>query len=392
MFVSRVTDIDAAFGELKPSMIEIEYDIPQDAWYAARGKVPFSILNESAHCGILLLSFMGVDLLFKGRRHYRAIDSTVKIHSEKMLKTGQTVKGRYKIVSFIKTREQMLAIFTYDLFDADHLHILTLKGTGGFFSRDDLTKSKGIQPPEPDVRQGDSKKAAFSPILACNKTVFSRQDILHLQNGRADLCFGRSYPVYDSGEHLYPKQFRMLDRVSRIDATGGRFGLGLLIGEADIDPNHWIFNAHFKDDPVLPATFMIEGGIQLLSFYFHFLGLKKLAGPDSAFNMVSGSESRAKFRGEVKREKTTLRYECNVKQIRIEPEVTIIADVIVLNADRMVAQTENMCMEFKEQKKPHSSSLWQTDSGNVAVLEEMDILLKDESRTFQRPKVASGNP
>jgi 3-hydroxymyristoyl/3-hydroxydecanoyl-(acyl carrier protein) dehydratase len=149
----------------------------------------------------------------------------------------------------------------------------------------------------------------------------------------------------------------VLDRISRIDATGGRFGLGLLIGEADIDPGHWIFNAHFKDDPVLPATFMIEGGIQLFSFYFHFSGLKKLAGPDSDFNIVPGSESRSKFRGEVKREKTTLRYECSIKQIRIDPEITIAADVIVFNADRMVAQTENMSMKLKAQEQPHAPSL-----------------------------------
>jgi acyl transferase domain-containing protein/3-hydroxymyristoyl/3-hydroxydecanoyl-(acyl carrier protein) dehydratase len=354
LFVNRVTDVDVTFGELKPSMIEVEHDFPEDAWYAYKGIVPYSILNEASQCGILLLSIMGVDVLFKGKMLFRAIGSTVTVVSEKMLRTGETAIGRFKIVSFLKTKELMIANFIYDLFDADDTHIFSVKGTGGLVSRQELEKVKGIQPPPPEPGGRQIKKKAFAPILSCDKSAFSHEDITHLQKGRSDLCFGPSYPVYDAGEQIYPNQFRIVDRIRRIDATGGPFGLGRIIGEADIDPNHWIFDAHFKDDPVLPATFMVEGGIQLLSFYIHFLGLKKLAGPDTGFGPVSKLGARSKFLAEVKREKTTLRYECDIKQISMEPHITVISNLAIFNADRMVAQTDNLGIKLKEREQPHS--------------------------------------
>jgi acyl transferase domain-containing protein/3-hydroxymyristoyl/3-hydroxydecanoyl-(acyl carrier protein) dehydratase len=363
LFVHRVTDIDVTFGELKPSLIEVEHDFPEDAWYAYRGKVPYSILNEASQCGILLLSIMGVDILFKGKMLFRAIGSTVTVVTEKMLRTGETAIGRFKFVSFLQTKELMIANFIYDLFDADGTHIFSVKGTGGLVSKEELVKAKGIPSPKRVPGGSQIKKEAFTPILTCDKYAFSHEDIMHLQNGRSDLCFGPSYPVYDSGEQIYPNQFKIVDRIRRIDATGGRFGLGQIIGESDIDPNHWIFDAHFKDDPVLPATFMVEGGIQLLSFYIHFLGLKKVAGPDTEYSPVSNLAARSKFLAEVKRVRTTLRYECDIKQIIMEPHITIISDLTIYNADRMVAQTDNLGIKLKEREKSHEPFLLASQLG-----------------------------
>jgi 3-hydroxymyristoyl/3-hydroxydecanoyl-(acyl carrier protein) dehydratase len=357
LFVNRVTDIDATFGELRPSMIEVEHDFPEDAWYAYKGMVPYSILNEASHCGILLLSIMGVDILFKGKMLFRAIGSTVTVVTEKMIRTGETAVGRFKIGSFLKTKELMISNFSYDLFDAEDTHIFSVKGTGGIVAKEELEKTKGIQPPKPEPVETPSKEASFTPILTCDKFTFSYEEMTHLQNGRSDLCFGPSYPVYDSGEQIYPNQFRIIDRIRRIDATGGRFGLGQIIGESDIDPNHWIFDAHFKDDPVLPATFMVEGGIQLLSFYIHFSGLKKLAGPGTDYSPVSKLDSRSKFLAQVRRKKTTLRYQCDVKHVLMEPDITIISDLSIYDADRMVAQTENMGIKLKESEQSYDTSL-----------------------------------
>jgi PfaB family protein len=357
LFVNRVTDIDVTFGELKPSMIEVEHDFPKDAWYAYKGMVPFSILTEASHCGILLLSIMGVDILFKGKMLFRAIGSTVTVVTEKMVRTGETAVGRFTIVSFLQTKELIIVNFVYDLFDAHNTHIFSAKGTGGLVSKEELEKAKGLLPPKPAPGGGQIKKERFTPILRCDQSAFSSEDISHLQNGRPDLCFGTSYPIYDSGEQIYPHQFRIIDRIQSIDATGGTFGLGRIIGESDIDPNHWIFDAHFKDDPVLPATFMVEGGIQLLSFHIHLLGLKKLAGPGADYRPVSNIGARSKFLAEVKREKTTLRYQCDIKQIELEPDITIISDLTVFNGDRMVAQTDNLGIKLKDSEYSHETSL-----------------------------------
>ena len=133
MFVSRVTGLEASFGELASSKIEMEYDIPDDAWYLCDGCVPYTILNESSHCGILLLSYIGVDILFDGKLSFRAIDSSVTVHSTTLVKAGDTIKGVFAISSVIRTTEKVLVFFTYNLFNQFDEHLTTIKGVGGFF-------------------------------------------------------------------------------------------------------------------------------------------------------------------------------------------------------------------------------------------------------------------
>lgn len=348
MFVSRVTDVEAAFGELRPSMIEIEYDIPEDAWFGINGRIPFSIINESSHCGLLLFGYIGVDLIWKGRLRYRAIDSTVKVHDDRMLCLGETVRGVFRIRSFVQSANIVLTPFTYDLFDAQNTLMFTIKGTGGFFSGKDLETAKGVLPSQSVNEKKERIQNPVTPILKCSKTTFCEEDIVNLQNGRADLCFGRHYPVYDGGEQIFPERFKILSRITGIDNHGGAHGLGFVAAEADIDPDHWIFDVHFKNDPVLPATFIIEGGIQVLSFFAHYLGLNKMVGLNSSRSAVAGAESASRFRGEVKRERTTLRFECSISNITIRPETTISADIQVLNQGRVVTITHNMMMKLSE--------------------------------------------
>ena len=143
--------------------------------------------------------------------------------------------------------------------------------------------------------------------------VFDSNDINFVQDGRDDLCFGEGYRSSNRKQQLYPPGFQVLNRAISIDPNGGEYGRGVITGEADIDPNHWIFDAHFKNDPVLPAIFMIEGGVQLLSFYAHWSGIAHAAGAKSQRVPLINSTFNSKFRGEIKREPSRLSYECVIK-------------------------------------------------------------------------------
>lgn len=356
MLVSRVTDIQGEFGQLKPSLLEMEYDVPADAWYLSEGRAPFPIMTESSHCGILLLAYLGVDEIFKGQLRFRALNSGTKILSEKMLRAGETCRGVFRITSFAAVQDTTLAFYTYDLFNGEGVQLFTMKGAGGFFREKDLQDAKGY--PETSVAKDvAASKADFKPFLTCGKRAFTALDIANLQEGRNDLCFGEGYARHDDREQIYPGHFRILQRVPYVDVHGGPYGLGLIKGEADIDPSHWVFGAHFKNDPVLPGVFTVEGGIQLLSFYVHYIGLKDKAGPGSYRNTLLGAESKAMFRGEVRREPTTLTYECVVKKITTAPEITITADIKVFNGERLIALITDMGMKMIGKERRNESSL-----------------------------------
>ena len=55
----------------------------------------------------------------------------------------------------------------------------------------------------------------------------------------------------------------MIDRISNISKTGGKYGAGFIEAEMDIDPEHWYFKCHFKNDPVMPECLGLDGFWQL---------------------------------------------------------------------------------------------------------------------------------
>ena len=50
----------------------------------------------------------------------------------------------------------------------------------------------------------------------------------------------------------------MLDRIVKIDETGGQFGKGEIVAELDIKPDLWFFACHFKGDPVMPGCLPLD--------------------------------------------------------------------------------------------------------------------------------------
>ena len=75
---------------------------------------------------------------------------------------------------------------------------------------------------------------------------------------------------------LYPPEVKMLTRIPLIDPKGKAFGGGRIIGEWDVDPDFWAFDAHFKNDPILPGILMTEGINQTLNFLFYYAGFENL--------------------------------------------------------------------------------------------------------------------
>lgn len=64
----------------------------------------------------------------------------------------------------------------------------------------------------------------------------------------------------------------MVDRITRINTTGGAYGKGEIIAEFDINPDLWFFKCHFETDPVMPGCLGVDAMWQLVGFYLGWLG------------------------------------------------------------------------------------------------------------------------
>lgn len=292
MFASRITGTTAKAGALEPCRIEWELDLPSDAWFMCEDKVPAFVALESSHAMIVAFTLIGCDQLFRGELRYRAVDSRTFVYGE-MPRAGELLRGRVDIKSFLKVGRNILVSYEYWCL-ADERPVFRLEANSGFFLPRDLERSKGVDP-APFLKNDDAVRQPFTPLLSCTRNRFSEDDVEALGNGDPASCFGQNYRTETAAPKLWTPMARMLDRVVDVDPKGGAFGLGVVVGERDIDPDHWAFKAHFKNDPCVPGTLLVEGCEQLLKFYLAYLGLYSV--PHLSGHTLTDHQYSAKFRG-----------------------------------------------------------------------------------------------
>lgn len=64
----------------------------------------------------------------------------------------------------------------------------------------------------------------------------------------------------------------MMDRITLISDTGGKYGKGEITAELDIHPDLWFFECHFRGDPVMPGCLGLDALWQLVGFFLGWLG------------------------------------------------------------------------------------------------------------------------
>ncbi|MDR0469136.1 MAG: hypothetical protein LBH09_04100, partial [Peptococcaceae bacterium] len=322
LFLTRVTGIDASFGKFEPSSIDFEYDIKGDCVLRmTKNIISRVLLTEAAHAAILIVAYLGVDVIFKGDVGYRVIESKSAFHSEEIPVVGDTFKATLKLTEFTKVGSVMLIHLDFVCYLGDEL-ILHIEQTGGFFSYKFLDSQKAVNPPEAPYKNfGDLQIPAFR--YRANQKAFV--DLEKFFDGE----FGPNlYPSKDStlAERLYiPSNARLLDRIISIEQSGGKHGLGYVSAEMDLDVDHWAFDIHFINDPVLPGTLLAEAANQIMAYFAIHAGYFD----DGKFWIycVNGLAVKTSFLGPVRRVKSTLQYKWHIKSLReSENKVTIISD------------------------------------------------------------------
>ncbi len=363
LLVNRVTELDAKTNEYKPSMMTTEYDIPTDAPYLIDGQIPWCVSVESGQCDLLLISYLGIDFQNKGIRVYRLLDCTLTF-LEDMAFGGETLRYEIHIDSFARQGETLLFFFHYDCFVDDRKVLIMRGGCAGFFTDQELAEGKGAVPTDEDRRNRENAvKASFTPFIENNTTSYGYDQVKKLIDGDLAGCFG---PAYDQGGFnptlkFSSKKFLMIEEVTKIDRTGGPWGLGLVEGRKRLEPEHWYFPCHFKDDQVLAGSLQAEGGGQLVMFYMFYLGMHTRV-RNARFQPMPGEPQKVRCRGQVTPQSNWLEYRMEVTEIGLAPYPYIKANIDIILDGKVVVDFKNMGVMMKEQApdSPHALPIPQT--------------------------------
>ncbi|MFM2244230.1 MAG: hypothetical protein RL071_304, partial [Pseudomonadota bacterium] len=244
-FMSRVNRIDGKVGEFKPgAVIELEYDVPRDAWYFGENDsptMPFCVFLEAAlqPCG-WLASMVGSAVTVPDDLSFRNLDGVGTMLAEIGPEAG-VFRTRVKITKISTTAGMIIEGFDVACFVGE-TQVYELQTVFGFFPKAALENQVGL-PTTPEQR------AILS--LACDVAVDLKP--------RPAAYFGGALKLPGS-------MLCMIDRVTGWWPSGGPKGLGAARAEKDVDASEWFFKAHFFQDPVQPGSLGIEAMIRLLQW------------------------------------------------------------------------------------------------------------------------------
>lgn len=350
LLVSRVTDLDATIHKYKKSFMATEYDIPIDAPFLIDGQIPWSVSVESGQCDLLLISYIGIDFEAKGERVYRLLDCELTF-LEEMAFGGETLHYEIHIDSYARNGEQLLFFFHYDCFVGDKKVLIMRNGCAGFFTDEELADGKGVIHNDKDKAEfADAKKSFFKPLIDNNRTEYGYDSMMQLVNGDITGCFGPQYDQQGRNPSLKfsSEKFLMIERITKIDHNGGRWGLGLLEGQKILDPEHWYFPCHFKGDQVMAGSLMSEGCGQMAMFFMLWLGMNCNVN-NARFQPMAGESQTVRCRGQVIPQHNTLTYRMEVTEMGMSPAPFLKANIDIILDGKVVVDFKNLCVMISEQ-------------------------------------------
>ncbi|MEQ1507287.1 MAG: 3-hydroxyacyl-[acyl-carrier-protein] dehydratase FabA, partial [Myxococcota bacterium] len=293
-FMSRVTKVDGPIGGMKTgTAIELEYDVPGDAWYFrenAHPTMPFCVLLEAAlqPCG-WIASYVGSALTTDIELFFRNLDGTATWLAE-VIPTSGTLTTKAKITAISTAGGMIIEGFEVTCLIGGQ-PIYVMKTVFGFFPRASLANQVGITPTADERAARDAPSEFLVDLVPSPARYFGGP--LRLPNPM--LC--------------------MLDRVTGLWPTGGKHGRGKIRSEKDVDPSEWFFKAHFFADPVQPGSLGLEALVQLLQFWMiHTDQHRGMARPRFE-PLAMGKELTWKYRGQVVPENKTIRGELDIVEV-----------------------------------------------------------------------------
>mmetsp|Transcript_23938 Transcript_23938/g.38192 ORF Transcript_23938/g.38192 Transcript_23938/m.38192 type:complete len:1138 (+) Transcript_23938:213-3626(+) len=354
LLVTRVTLMDAEVNNFRTgARMVTEYDVPVNGELSEGGDVPWAVLVESGQCDLMLISYMGIDFQCKGDRVYRLLNTTLTFYG--VAAEGETLEYDIRVTGFAKGAggEISMFFFEYDCYVNGRLLIEMRNGCAGFFTDAELAAGKGIVKTKGELlaRSRIAKQSiqpfALAPCL--KRTSLDEQDMVNLVNRDWAAVFGPQNGMDKINYKLCARKMLMIDRVTHIDYTGGAYGLGLLVGEKNLERDHWYFPCHFVKDEVMAGSLVSDGCSQLLKLYMIWLGLQ-IKMDDFVFRPVNGHPNKVRCRGQISPHKGKLVYVMEIKEMGFDEETGdpyAIADVDILDVNYELGQRFDSISELE---------------------------------------------
>lgn len=360
MLVDRIAMIEGEPLSLTQGRVVTEHDVLVDDWYLDHGRVPVCIAVESGQADLFLSGYLGIDLRTRGLAVYRLLDAVVTFHRE-LPGPGRVIRYDINIDRFFRQGDTHLFRFRFEAtVDGEPLMSMS-DGCAGFFTEAELAGGKGIVHTELDRRPMPGTRPEewrpFAPVHGVESYDDAQLDAL--RRGDLTACFGQTFAGLSLREpmRLPGGRMRLVHRVSHLDPTGGRFGLGLVRGEADVHPDDWYLTCHFVDDQVMPGTLMYECCLHTLRVYLMRLGWVG-EHDDVAWQPIPGVPGRLKCRGQVIATTAKVEYEVSVKEIGYRPEPYAIADVLMYADGKPIVEMLNMSVRLSGTDEAKLADLW----------------------------------
>jgi len=361
LLVDRILEVAGEPCSMTTGRVVTEHDVLDHAWYLDGGRIPTCIAVEAGQADLFLSAYLGIDLHTRGLARYRLLDAEVTFHGA-LPRPGQTIRYDIHIDQFFRQGQTYLFRFWFDGTVAGRPLISMRNGCAGFFTQAELDAGQGIvltsleQRPLMGRRPADRRE-----LVAMRKESYSDAQIDALREGRLADCFGADFaglslrrPAGLPGDRM-----RLVHRVLGLDPAGGRYGIGMITGEADVHPDDWYLTCHFVDDQVMPGTLMYECCLHTLRIYLLRLGWVGEA-DHLVYQPITGISSRLKCRGQVTAATRKVQYAITLKEYGYMPEGTpyVIADALMYADGRAIVQMSDMSLLLSGLDKDTLTVLW----------------------------------
>jgi 3-hydroxymyristoyl/3-hydroxydecanoyl-(acyl carrier protein) dehydratase len=328
LLVDRVTGIDAEPGSMGTGTIWTETDVRLDSWYLdATGRMPAGLLVEAGQADLLLISWLGIDLLGHGDRVYRLLGCELTYHGSPAV-PGETLRFDIHVDGHAEHSGVRLFFFHYDCHVGAGLRMSVRGGQAGFFTDGELDRTGGVQWDPTQVPPGSQPVAG--PLVRLTERRFGHDAVRAFAEGRPADCFGAGWEAtraHVRSPRTGAGRMLLLGAVTDVDPAGGPWQRGYLRAETAVTAGDWFFAGHFTNDPCMPGTLMFEGGLQAMAFYLAALGYT-VDRDGWRFEPLPEHPCLLRCRGQVTPASRQVVYEVFVSGLTVDPYPVLYADVL----------------------------------------------------------------
>ncbi|MCE9567578.1 MAG: type I polyketide synthase [Planctomycetes bacterium] len=361
--VDCITLIEGEPLSMTHGRVVTEHAVRPDRWYLENGRIPTAISVEAGQADLFLSGYLGIDFQTRGLAVYRLLDAVVSFQRGLPV-LGEKVVYDIHIDEFVKQGDSWIFRFWFDGTVNGEPFIKMRKGVAGFFTAAALAAGKGIVQTTLDKRQMPGQRPGdWRELVLQRECSLTPEQVTALRAGDLATAFGPEFAALPLNKPatIPGGMLRLVDRVPKIDPTGGRFGMGFVRAEFDIHPDDWFLTCHFVDDMVMPGTLMYECCLHTLRIYLMRMGWVGEAA-EVVCEPLPDIDSRLKCRGQVIASTKTVTYEVTLKEVGYGPEPFCVADALMYADGKPIVEITNMTLRMSGLSREKLERCWASDA------------------------------